>query len=399
MRADRFRPFVRALVIPVCVLAIAAGLAPAMAQQGDQAIVPTDLFRLRQVTSIDVDRNGFQAVFSVRSMEPEKKGATISDEGVLPRYTYRSHLWAVDLTDRRAVPYQLTTGERSDSSPVLSPDGDYVAFVRSGSSTDGDGPSAQVWILPLNGGEAWQITDFKHGASRPQWSPDGRRLLVMSSIPVSEIDGSEPWPNERPNADVAAIDEDIVANPDGGIDGVRAWLDANAEEFDPYLITDLRFQGEQSLRRERRVSHAFVIDFSDTRAPIDATQVTNGHHGCQSPIFTVTGDQIIYVASKDETRAPDRVRESQIWQINIDGSDDRQIVAIPGMRLAQPRLNAAGAFLGFVGQQIDEPTYRQRRLGVMAMTDSGTTRFSRSVANPVLQVSSMELGEGGGPVE
>jgi dipeptidyl aminopeptidase/acylaminoacyl peptidase len=51
-------------------------------------------------------------------------------------------------------------------------------------SVDG---TPQVFVLSLNGGEAYQLTDTPHGATRPQWSPSGDRLLFASPVPESEI--------------------------------------------------------------------------------------------------------------------------------------------------------------------------------------------------------------------
>ena len=38
--------------------------------------------------------------------------------------------------------------------------------------------TAQLWVLPLSGGEPWQLTSLPHGAGTPRWSPDGRRARL-----------------------------------------------------------------------------------------------------------------------------------------------------------------------------------------------------------------------------
>jgi len=69
----------------------------------------------------------------------------------------------------------LTFGPR-DSQPRWSPDGAFLAFVR---STGGKEP-AQLFVLPLAGGEARQVCRLAKGASEPAWSPDGRRIAFLS---------------------------------------------------------------------------------------------------------------------------------------------------------------------------------------------------------------------------
>ena len=45
--------------------------------------------------------------------------------------------------------------------PTISPDGRHVAFVRT--PVGDDDAVAQAWVLPLDGGEPWQLTaDFEH---------------------------------------------------------------------------------------------------------------------------------------------------------------------------------------------------------------------------------------------
>ena len=66
--------------------------------------------------------------------------------------------------------FQLTRGEKSSQSPSFSPDSAWVYFTSSRSGKN------QVWRIPVDGGEAEQISDFKDGAGRYQLSPDGKSI-------------------------------------------------------------------------------------------------------------------------------------------------------------------------------------------------------------------------------
>jgi dipeptidyl aminopeptidase/acylaminoacyl peptidase len=86
--------------------------------------------------------------------------------------TTTSTLWQV-FTDG-APPRRLTSAPAS--SPVLSPDGTMLAFVR---AVD-DRP--QIHVLAMDGGEGQVVTDLPLGVTAAKWMPDGERLLVMAPL-------------------------------------------------------------------------------------------------------------------------------------------------------------------------------------------------------------------------
>ncbi len=164
MRYDwgmRVLRYLTAIVTAACVTSFSAA--------GEEPIVTSDLLRIRTVSSIDVAPDGTKAVFAVRSIAVEPAAAD-EDAEAQPTYVYRSHLFLLDLFNPDAEPRQLTFGDRRDRSPSLSPDGRRIAFVR-GDEDQEDEP--QCWIIPVDGGEARQVTNLEHGAGFPRWSPDG----------------------------------------------------------------------------------------------------------------------------------------------------------------------------------------------------------------------------------
>ena len=90
---------------------------------------------------------------------------------------YKRNIWLFPLGGGEA--FQLTRGDK-DSEPSWSPNGKHLAFV----STRGD--KAQVYLLPTNGvgGEARALTNMKNGAHSPAWSPDGTQIAFLA--PESE---------------------------------------------------------------------------------------------------------------------------------------------------------------------------------------------------------------------
>ena len=89
-------------------------------------------------------------------------------------------LWQVPAAGGAATPLTHAT---ADSTPVWSPDGSQLAFLRAQ-----DGP-AQVWILPAAGGEARALTTLPLGAGAPAWSPDGERIAFTAPVDSAALPG------------------------------------------------------------------------------------------------------------------------------------------------------------------------------------------------------------------
>ncbi len=85
-------------------------------------------------------------------------------------------LYLVPLDGGEARP--LTTDNASDTAPVFSPDGTRVAFV----SKRADDKESQIYVIAINGGEALRVTNIPTGADTPKWFPDSKHIAFVSRI-------------------------------------------------------------------------------------------------------------------------------------------------------------------------------------------------------------------------
>src|SRR6187401_2759305 len=120
------------------------------------------------IESFDLSPDGAWVVYASRTVS---------------RGTYRSHLWAVPWEGGRAR--RLTSGPVRDSLPSIGARG-LVAFVRSpvdegrtGTSSASQDREPQIWVVPLAGGDARQVTRLPHGAGSPVWSRDAGHLAFL----------------------------------------------------------------------------------------------------------------------------------------------------------------------------------------------------------------------------
>ena len=125
-----------------------------------------DLVRVANITDLDLSPDGEYVVYSVG--EPNLK----ADK---PQYdVWRAH-W--DGSDKRAL---TKTPDSSEWQPAFSPDGKRIAFLSDRGDEDAED---QVWMMPVDAGEAAQLTSFPGGVVDFDWSPDGKTLAVIAKDP------------------------------------------------------------------------------------------------------------------------------------------------------------------------------------------------------------------------
>jgi len=88
-----------------------------------------------------------------------------------------SDLWIIPAAGSHA-PRRLTFTKGGESGVAWSPDSTRIAFS---AKREGD-EAPQIYVLSLQGGEAWRLTSLTMGASGPLWRPDGKAILFQSEV-------------------------------------------------------------------------------------------------------------------------------------------------------------------------------------------------------------------------
>ncbi|HEX3463724.1 MAG TPA: S9 family peptidase [Candidatus Elarobacter sp.] len=70
----------------------------------------------------------------------------------------------------------LTPDRKNVQSAVWSPNGDRIAFLSAG----GEKKTPQIWVLPVDGGEAMRLTDAERGVEGFAWRRDGREIAYVT---------------------------------------------------------------------------------------------------------------------------------------------------------------------------------------------------------------------------
>ncbi len=124
----------------------------------NRRITAEDIYNFELITGLDMHPAGDRVVYSLQTVEraTEKK------------YT---RLWLAPTG--RGAPRQITYGNHNNLGPRFSPDGQTLAFL-----SDRGGDGMQIYLLPMDGGEARPLTNLKGDIGAFTWLPDGGSLLV-----------------------------------------------------------------------------------------------------------------------------------------------------------------------------------------------------------------------------
>ena len=78
-------------------------------------------------------------------------------------------------------------------SPVISPDGRFVAYVRSSIVEKDNRRQGDIWVVSTDGSvSARKISTAFTTSSSPRWSPDGKLLFFVARVPGKVVSSFEP---------------------------------------------------------------------------------------------------------------------------------------------------------------------------------------------------------------
>lgn len=219
--------------------------------------------------------------------------AQVSPDGRWVAYTVGStslkeekseaQVWMVPMAGGDPIP--MTAKGSSASRPRWSPDGKYLAFL----SARGEAKT-QVWLLDRNGGDSRQLTEVRQGVQSYDWSPDGRRLVLLIQDP-------------SPEDLAAAKDEEQGVKP------------ARSRTQPPWVIDRLQTKRDYEGYLDRRRTHLYVFDVPAKKL----TQITGGDYDDSQPAWAPDGRFIAFVSNRD--KEPDATFNTELWLVASDNPD------------------------------------------------------------------------------
>lgn len=276
-----------------CTVLLFLWLAAPAAAQERRAPTVDDLLDLVQVTNPEISPDGTRVIYTKSELKKWSDNKRVST------------IWIArsDGTDHR----QLLGSER-DRSPAWSPDGRYVAFLSTRDQAENarDASGAQIWLLPMAGGEATRLTSLDTVVRAFKWSPDGTRIFFTAEEKDPDEDarkksiGDGIFVDEGPNGQKRASFSNlwVVTIADRQTRRLTTG-DRVIAEFEPSPDgTRVLYTSRPDNRRNRQnLAEVFVLDV----AAGTSMQLTHNEAPENQLAWAPDGTAVTYIAPHDRT--------------------------------------------------------------------------------------------------
>ncbi|MEO5964722.1 MAG: S9 family peptidase, partial [Candidatus Limnocylindrales bacterium] len=294
---------------------------------------------------------------------------------------YRQAIWMAP-TDGSSPARQVTIGARADRHPRFSPDGTTLAFIsdrrlyaeyepgRPRDTKDRD-DCFQVFLLPLEGGEARRLSDLPKGVTEFEWSPDGRSLAALSSSLGVTIEADRKRRNRLPDA-----------------------KPGETPLSDYRYIDRLGYQYNGAGFVDDKDQHLWLIDV----ATGDARSLVSGRTAEANPAWSPDGTRIAFSANRG--RNPDLQERRGISVVDVASGDVSTVDRGSDSIFALPTWTRDGAAILAFGDRWPRVGYRTgiwrfAADGSDAGRSGGTDLLAKSELKPDSAMNSdITLGEG-----
>lgn len=260
-----------------------------------RGLKPDDLYNIKCVGGAEVSPDGKLLAYVVQRLDA-KEDKVFTD---------------IHLCDLATMVSRRLTNSGQDSSPAFSPDGKRLAFVSNRKQ------KRQIYVLELDGGEAWQLPTKEAVSGTPVWFADGSRIAYASSL-FSREDDWQPYPG-APEYDAERLKAIAQRDPSS------EEKDDKKPQNDVKVITRLSYRRDGSGYFGEKVSQVFVTQVPtktpDIEPEASGWQVTSGNYNHSAPAVSPCGRYLVTSVRRSDTADYDQKSDLWIWDLETKEHD------------------------------------------------------------------------------
>jgi len=257
------------------------------------------MLSINVVSQMDISLDGKSVVFVLSKADFEES-----------KYRTDLYLASVETGEVR----QLTFSNEDERNPKFSPDGKFIAFISNRKSDPQEKETKnQIWLLPVDGGEAFKLTNAPEGVISFQWMPDGKNILYLTQ---------ETLP--KPEKEKKERDKKL--------------------KFDPTVVDKEKYRKE-----------FYIVDVKTKKE----RKIFTGDYGIEQ--FDVSPDGKFVVYNTNYTGDIDDSKKFDLWLLEVETGKSKQLTKRPGGE-RQPKWSPDGKYIAFVADLDPKFTYSQEEL-------------------------------------
>ena len=263
---------------------------------------------------------------------------------------YKSAIWLVPANGSRPRPF--TAGDRRDSAPRWSPDGRWLAFV---SNRGDEKAKPQIYLISTDGGEARRLTRMENGAGEPAWSPDGGRIAFTARLNAEEM-AAEDGP-----------ESEIPLDPDEIKRRAEEKEKREKEKVDPRVINRFAYRAETSFFDDRtKQLYVVEVDLETGQAKDKCRRLTHDGRNYNDPQWMPDGSALLATVDR-KPGEDDLFYYNDVVCVPLDGGEPVLLTG-PDTADHNPRPSPDGRWIAYNSLPVAEFTTANAEIRLIPST-------------------------------
>ena len=307
------------LLSPLVVISILAGLS--ISTRAQKRMTIEDSLAVKQAGAPEISPDARRVAYTISEWD-QKENRRVS------------HIWISPLDGRRAI--KLTNGEKGESAPQWSANGDRIAFLAD------RGGSNQIWIIPSDGGEAEKLTSEDNSVQSFTWSHYTNTIaFITRDVPKDKAEREK----------------------------------RKKDKFDTILVDS-----------DYSYAHLWTINV-ETK---EKKRLTEGAYSVSSPQFSPEDGSIAYVVSRTGTQESTYTdisedRNTDIYVVPAQGGTPKQLTNSPGVE-TNPQWSPYGNLIAYTGSSDPKSWAAKNDLMIMRPDGGSPKNLTRNFIESTGQI-------------